>query len=201
MLTWLDTASFAVALYALAGTTAVVLGLVERRRETTTNQRLWPTFWFATGGLLLVMALGRGSNVSDLLTDLGRQQARSGGWYEVRRALQAWVIGAVATVWAITVAVAVWRVPERRRRYLPTAIVVFTLVCFIAVRMISLHQVDALLHDRDVRGVTVGAIVEICLVSLVVAASAWRFPRSSSLRPEEHAQPDREHDAAPPIRG
>ena len=47
-------------------------------------------FWFANGGLLLVMASGRASNISDLLTDIGREQARPGGWYEVRRSLQAW---------------------------------------------------------------------------------------------------------------
>ena len=87
--------------------------------------------------------------MSEILTDIGRDRARAGGWYDVRRSLQAWVIGSVAAVWAVTVAVAVWRVPERRRRYLPTAIVVFTLVCFVGVRLISLHQVDALLHNHE----------------------------------------------------
>ena len=132
------------------------------------------------------MAVGRASNVSDLLTELGRERARSGGWYEVRRSLQAWVIGAVAAVWAVTVAIAVWRVPERRRRYLPTAIVVFTLVCFIGIRLISLHQVDALLHNRDVRGVTIGAVIEVGLLLLVLAVSAWRFRRPNGARPDGH---------------
>jgi hypothetical protein len=146
------------------------------------------------------MAVGRASNVSDLLTDIGREQARSGGWYEVRRSLQAWVIGAVAAVWAVTVAVAVWRVPERRRRYLPTAVVVFTLVCFIGVRLISLHQVDALLHNRNIRGVTIGAAIEVELLLLVVAVSAWRFPRSNAGSSGQRAQPQVEPDAAPPMR-
>ena len=132
------------------------------------------------------MAVGRASNVSDLLTELGRGRARSGGWYDVRRSVQAWVIGAVAAVWAVTVAVAVWRVPERRRRYLPTAVVVFTLVCFIGIRLISLHQVDALLHNRDVRGVTVGAVIEVGLLLLVLAVSAWRFRRPNKARPDGH---------------
>lgn len=200
-MTWLDTTACAVVLYALAGTTAVVIGVVERRRGGAADPKLWPMFWFATGGLLLVMAAGRASNVSDLLTDIGREHARSGGWYEVRRSLQAWVIGAVAVVWAVTSAVAVWRVPERRRRYLPTAIVVFTLLCFVGVRLISLHQVDALLHNRGVRGVTIGSIVEVALLLLVVAVAAWRFPRANSGRPDEHAEHHFERDAAPPIRG
>ena len=185
MLTWVDSTAFAVALYALAGTTALLLGVVERRRGKSADRRLWPTFWFATGGLLLIMAVGRASNISDLLTELGRERARSGGWYDVRRSLQAWVIGAVAAGWAVTVAIAVWRVPERRRRYLPTAIVVFTLVCFVGIRLISLHQVDALLHNRDIRGVTIGAVVEVGLLLVVLAVMAWRFRRPSAARPVE----------------
>lgn len=198
MSTWLDSSAFAVALYALGATTAFVLGAVERRRRSS-NSHLWPTFWFATGGLLLIMAFGRASNVSDLLTEIGREQARSDGWYEVRRSLQAWVIGAVAAVWVVTIALAVWRVPERRRRYLPTAIVVFTLVCFAGVRLISLHQVDALLHNRDVRGVTVGAVIEVGLLLLVIAVSAWRYPRSNRRRPDEHPEPQPEFDAERPV--
>jgi len=187
VLTWLDSTACTVALYVVAGSTALLLGVVERRRGGVADPKRWPMFWFATGGLLLVMAAGRASNVSDLLTDIGREQARSGGWYEVRRSLQAWVIGAVGAIWAVTVAVAVWRVPERRRRYLPTAIVVFTLVCFAGIRLISLHQVDALLHNRDVRGVTVGSIVEVSILLLVVISSAWRFRGANSRRPDELA--------------
>jgi len=200
-LTWVDTTPCAVLLYALAGSMALVIGVVERHRDGAADRRFWPMFWFATGGLMLVMAAGRASNVSDLLTDIGREQARSGGWYGVRRSLQASVIGAVAASWAMTVAVAVWRVPERRRRYLPIAIVVFTLVCYASVRLISLHQVDALLQHRDVRGVTVGALIEVGLLLLVVAVSAWRFPRANDGSLDKHAAPLVERDAAPPVRG
>jgi hypothetical protein len=198
--TWLDSTACAVALYGLAGLTALLLGVAERRRGGAADPKRWPTFWFATGGLLLIMAAGRASDVSDLLTDIGREQARSGGWYEVRRSLQAWVIGAVAAVWAVTVALAVWRVRERRRRYFPPAIVIFTLVCFIGIRLISLHQVDALLHNRDVRGVTMGSAIEVGLLLLVVAVSASRFPRSNTGLSDGDAQPQVEPDAAPPTR-
>ena len=139
------------------------------------------------------MAVGRASNISDLVTELGRERARSGGWYDVRRSLQAWVIGAVAAGWAVTVAIAVWRVPERRRRYLPTAIVVFTLVCFVGIRLISLHQVDALLHNRDIRGVTIGAAVEVGLLLVVVIVTAWRFRRPSDGLPDQRNEPQTPH--------
>jgi hypothetical protein len=181
--TSLHSSALAVVPYVLGGTTAVVLGVVERRRGGADDPQLWPGFWFATGALLLVMAVGRASNVSDLLTDIGRSRARSGGWYEMRRSLQAPVIGVVGAVWAVTIAVTVWRAPERRRQYLPTAILVFTLVCFAGVRSISLHQADALLHTRVVRGVTVGAVIEVGLLVLVAVVSAWCAPiRARSIR-------------------
>jgi len=187
VLTWLDSTACTVALYVVAGSTALLLGVVEQHRGGATDPRRWPMFWFATGGLLFVMAAGRASNISDLLTDIGREQARPGGWCEVRRSLQAWVIGAVAASWAMTVAVAVWRVPERRRRYLPFAIVVFTLVCYAGMRLISLRQVDAPLHIRDLRGVTIGSIIEVAILLLVVIVSAWRFRGANSGRPDELA--------------
>ena len=197
-MTWLDSTACVVVLYTVAGTTMLLLGVVERRRDVADPGR-WPTFWFATGGLLLVMAAGRASNISDFVTDLGREQARAGGWYDVRRSLQAWVVGAVAAFWAVTVTYAVWRVPERRRRYLPTAIVVFTLVCFVGVRLISLHQIDALLHDRDLLGAPVGAAIEVGLLLLAIATSAWRLPRSnerSRSLPETRAEPGAQTGAA-----
>ena len=69
--------------------------------------------------------------------------------------------------------VAVWRVPERRRRYLPAALVVFTLVCFAGIRIISLHQVDTLLYNRPIRGVRIVAIVELTGVALTILATYW----------------------------
>jgi hypothetical protein len=201
--TWLDSTALAVALYTLAGALALVLGVVERRRGRA-DPSLWPTFWFLTGGFLLIMAVGRASAGSDLLTGYGREQAWSEGWYDTRRSLQAWVIAAVAAVWAVTVAVVVavvvWRARERGRRYFPAAIVVFTLVCFIGVRLISLHQVDALLNDRYVRGVTIGAVIEIGLLLTFVVVSAWRFRRPSSVRRDEQPGVDVETGPGPHVR-
>jgi hypothetical protein len=191
--TLLDSPAVAVALYVLGATTAILLGVIERRRGGADDPQLW-AFWFLTGVLLLVMAVARSSNVNDLLADLGRDRARSGGWYDVRRSLQAWVIGGVAGLCALTVAVAVWRAPGRRRRYLPTAIVVFTLVCFAGVRLISLHQVDVLLNDRDVSGVSLGSVIEVgllVLVVVVVAVSACHLPRSASTSADGRSEPAR----------
>lgn len=196
MSTTADSTAFVVALYVLAAATALVLALIERRHVHEHDRRLWPTFWFTTAVLLLLMGAGKAGNVSGLLADLGREQARSGGWYETRRTLQAWVIGAVTAIWACTVAIAVWRVPERRRRYLPPAIAVFTLICFVGIRMISLHQVDSLLQRHDVLHITISTIVEAGLLIAIVVVSAWRLPRSDLERPDRDGGPRVEAGAA-----
>lgn len=140
---------------------------------------LWPTFWFLTAVLLAVMAIGQASDIGNLISDLGRREAQSYDWYENRRSAQTVIVSLVAAVWAIVVLVAIWRVPERRRRYLPMAIIVFTLVCFGAIRVVSLHHIDAVVYRRHLGSVQIGRVIEYFLLTLafVVAAAHLRVVR------------------------
>jgi hypothetical protein len=159
----------------------LILGYIEvAKRRAGTSINLWPGFWFATAALLLAMTLGRASDVGDLVADLGRRRASAEGWYEARRSLQVGVVGSIAAIWGIVVIVAIWRVPERRRRYLPTSLIVFTLVCFAGIRMVSLHQSDALLYNRDIGGVTIRAVIELSLLAVTMLVASWqlRAPRA-----------------------
>jgi len=67
--------------------------------------------------------------------------------------------------------------------------------------LISLHQVDPLLHNRNPRGMTIGSLIEVGLLLPVVAVSGWRIPRANIGRLYAHAAPLVERDAAPPVRG
>ncbi len=167
-MTWLESPAAAICGYVALVVLTVVLGqleLAQRRRAPVIA--LWPTFWFATTALLVVMTIGRASDSGELLADLGRSRARSEGWYDMRRSAQAAAIGAIAAIWAIAVLAAIWRVPERRRRYLPTALAIVTLVAFAGARVVSLHQVDALLDEPAILGLSIGASVELFLIALV----------------------------------
>ena len=171
---WLNSTWFAVCGYSAIVVLTLVLGYVElARRRAGPSHKLWPAFWFATAALLLAMTLARVSDSGELLADLGRRRADLQGWYDARRSLQAGVVGSIAAIWAIVVIVAIWRVPERRRRYLPTALVVFTLVCFASVRVISLHHVDALLHNRNLGDVTIRAVIELSLIAVTSVGASW----------------------------
>jgi hypothetical protein len=181
---WLNLAWWAVFGYVAIVVLMLILGYTEiAKRRAGTSINIWPAFWFATAALLVAMTLGRASDAGDLLSDLGRRRASAEGWYEARRSLQAGVVGSIAAIWGIVVMVAIWRVPERRRRYLPTALAVFTLVCFAGIRMISLHQVDALLYNHDIGGVTIRAVIELLLLAVTMVVAAWQLRAHAQPRP------------------
>jgi uncharacterized membrane protein len=180
----LDSNAFRVLGYVFAAVICVLTGWRERVHVRSERHDLWPTFWYLSAVLLLVLAVGR-VGLGDLLSDFGRHTAREEGWYQTRRKLQAVVVGSFAAAWGIAVLVAIWRVPERRRRYLPAAIVISGLVCFAAIRLVSLHQVDTLLYRRDIGGVHIVAIVETIGIALVLLSTLWNpFVRARS---EENA--------------
>lgn len=174
----LDSNALRVLGYVFASIVCVLVGWLERRHARDGRRDLWPTFWFLSAGLLLVLAMGR-VGLGNLLSDLGRRTAREEGWYQTRRGLQAAVVGSVAAIWGVAVIVAIWRVPERRRRYLPAVVVLSGLVCFAAVRLVSLHHIDTLLYRRDIGGVRIVAVLEtigIGLFLLTVLVSQRQAP-------------------------
>jgi hypothetical protein len=81
------------------------------------------------------------------------------------------------------VVVALWRVPERRRRYLPMAIVSFSLMCYAGIRVVSLHQVDTVLYRRHIAGAKVGSVVEILGIATAIVVTSWQ---TWSLSPPAH---------------
>ena len=176
-----------VALYAVAALVALYAWWWEwhRGRRGLAHPDWWPGFWLMTAAVLGAMAIGRVLDL-DALTALARNEALADGWYEDRRRLQVVVVGGVGALWSVSVLVALWRVPERRRRYLPTTIVVLSLLCYAAVRLVSLHHVDALLHRRGVNGVRFGTLVEIAMV-LVAIAVPVALTRSGPGRHDEDA--------------
>jgi hypothetical protein len=109
---WAGSSWFLTATYGVVAVLTASLGRAEATSQHVSGAGpLWPRFWYGTTVLLLVMAIGRASDSGHLLSQLGRQQARSQGWYEDRRLVQAPVVGLIAATWGIGVLAAIWRVP------------------------------------------------------------------------------------------
>jgi hypothetical protein len=188
---WLGSNWLRVVAYAVAAAAALLAGLRERRRAGVVDG-VWPTFWFVTAGLFLLVVVARATDLGGWATALGRDEAVAQGWYSHRRKIQALVVGSIGAAWFLTVVAALLRFPVRRRRYLPAAIVVFTLMCLAGIRLVSLHQIDAVLYRRSIGGVKIGALTELIGVLFAVAVTFWR-PRSASV--EDHQVPSALVDA------
>jgi hypothetical protein len=175
--------------YGLAAVACLQVGLRERSEPPGRRPAgRWPAFLFMTAAVLLVMAAGATGHVDDWLTEIGRRRAYADGWYEQRRDLQALLVGSVGAIWFFVTVIAIWRVPERRRRYLASALVVFTLMCLAGVRLTSLHQIDALLVSRQIAGMRIGLALEMALLALLVVTTYWH---PFDVRRGTSATPDR----------
>jgi hypothetical protein len=184
---WLGSNWLRVVAYAVAAACALLAGVRERLRSGV-EDGVWPTFWFVTAGLFLLVVLARATDLGGWATALGRDEAVAHGWYSHRRKVQALVVGSIGVAWFLVVVAALLRFHVRRRRYLPAAIVVFSLMCLAGIRLVSLHQIDAVLYRRSIAGVKVGALMELVGVLVAVAVTFWR-PRSPSVEDLEAPPP------------
>jgi hypothetical protein len=169
---WPDSNTIRIVGYVLVALSMLAARRREHRRVGDADG-VWPAFWIVTCVFVFAMALGRAVEAGDLLSALGRSAAEERGWYSSRRPVQAAVVGTVGGVWFAVVTVALWRTPERRRRYLPVGLMVVTLAAFAAARVVSLHQVDTLLYRTNVGGVRVATLVELTLLVLTGMATLW----------------------------
>lgn len=173
-----------VSAYVIAAGLALAAFRRERRRATAVDG-VWPPFWLLTGGFLLVMAFGRAGGIGDLIADVGRDEAVSGGWYESRRPVQAAVVGIVGLGLLMSLTHVCWRTPARRRRYFPMGVAIVTLAAFAAIRIVSFHHIDSVLHGRHIVEIRVATVTEL---GLVVLASALTF-RVPVGRPAQSGSP------------
>lgn len=166
--------------YLVCAGVCVFVWNAERRLRNPTRVDLWPQFWLATAAILVLMGAARSLGIHDLLTEAGRQQARTDDWYEARRGLQVVGVTAITAFWLATCGLAVWKVPERRRRFLPAFLVTVAIAAFAAVRVISLHHVDSVLYRTSIAGIDFVVFVEIGLLSLLAVSAISRRPRDGA---------------------
>ena len=150
-----------------------------------TGPRSWP--WLLMAVTLVAAAAGRRLDVDTSTADLGRELAASGGWYDIRRPIQVALILALLILWVGSVRALLLRHRRVREPYLPTAIVVGSLIALVTVRSVSLHVVDAGLTRFGTVGITTGAMLETsaALLAAVLAGKAAVEARAHRNRPAE----------------
>ncbi len=128
--------------------------------------RLAATTWLALAAIFLALAAARTLGLQAKLTGTVRELAREEGWYYARREVQARVVLAAAAL--ASLAPAAIAVHVRSTRMILALSPIAALLGFLAVRAVSLHQVDAVLYRR-VGGFEVNTMVELTLLTLVAA--------------------------------
>jgi hypothetical protein len=119
----------------------------------------------ATLGLALVLGFAGD------LANLGRDTARSEGWYEDRRSVQALVVlAAVGSAFLACMAALVFMPRRVGLRNSVLLALLTALCCYLAVHAISFHQLDSVLNRETAAGIRTGDWVEITLVAAMLLA-------------------------------
>jgi len=169
----LEDHTFQTTMFVIAALACLYAGSRSLRAAGGWSRRLaTPTaFWFLFGSVLLFLAIAKLVGLQHLLGSQVRDFAREDGFYDVRRSYQRLanyaVVGFALLVFAggIVIWVKKWFV-----MILPLA-AILVLLAFVAIRAISLHNVDTLLYRTDLLGVRVGALVEVILTSSTAAVA------------------------------
>jgi hypothetical protein len=143
---------------------------------------LLPTFWFALCGVMAFLGVNKQLDLQSCLTQVGRSVAQSGGWYEMRRVVQAIFVLLMALVGAAIVVGAYFYIRGAWQRYRIAFFGVIYLVTFVIIRAASFHHVDVLLK-LNLFGLHINHVLELGGIGLIGYA-AWRATRQA--RPPQH---------------
>ncbi|HEY4261796.1 MAG TPA: hypothetical protein VGM98_16615 [Schlesneria sp.] len=145
-LAWCITASYFIASF-------ICVLVVRRQRGTGSGRDVRQSrYWLILAATLFALGWNKQLDLQILLTQIGRELSRSGGWYDQRRAIQAAfaiscaVLGVVGAVAGLR---AVWG--QNFPAYVACLGVIF-LLTFIAIRAASFHHIDTLLYRHPMLG-------------------------------------------------
>lgn len=161
--------SVRIALGVLFAALSVVAAGIFNREHDRDGFRRSALVW---AGLALVLASLSFFTITDLgplLMDDVRQEARSEGWYMSRRPMQARVILGILVAAILGYGTLLVRLGDNRRNYLLPVTASAYLLALNAIRLVSLHQVDAVMGKR-VGWLTFGAVLQVVGLTLTGVA-------------------------------
>ena len=127
--------------------------------------------WRALGLLLVILGLNKQLDFQTLLTQIGRDFARVGDWYDQRREVQRLFVDTIMAVAALSAIGAVWIFRNQSRAFRVAAAGFALLAAFICIRAASFHHVDAFLKST-LFGARFNGILELGGIGVVAFAAA-----------------------------
>jgi hypothetical protein len=149
--------------------------------SSTASQVLLPTFWFALCGVLVFLGVNKQLDLQSCFTQVGRDMAKSEGWYEKRRMVQGVFVVVMAVLGMLIIATSYWYVHAAWRRYRIAFFGIIYLVTFVVIRAASFHHIDVFLKS-GVGGLYFNHILELGGI-LFIGYAAWNATRQLLRQP------------------
>jgi len=194
--------SFALLLLAsllyLATAAWIFFAVIDSRRNPARNSRAFAhhwrrddRFWIAIGSILVLIAVYRVTGLEFWLQNQLRTLLRVDDMYADRHELQApAVVGALVASVTVLGVISV-RLRRRHPAILVAAVSGLALLLSIALRAISLHAFDALLH-ASIAGIRLGWLAEAGPLMLLAGSAFWFRRWRATLRPPSRSGGGRE---------
>ncbi len=134
------------------------------------HRKMHASFWLSVACALFFLCMNKQLDLQSLLTQVGRDWAKSGGWYEQRHTFQTYFIWTLAISGFISLFALSWAVWKAHRRYHFALIGLVFILCFVLIRAASFHHVDHFL-GLQIAGLKMNWVLELGGI-FVVGASA-----------------------------
>jgi len=135
------------------------------------------TGWVWLGLVVLCAALGvnKQLDLQSFVTQVGKDLARSQGWYENRRIVQASFVAAIAAAAASAGAIGLYWLRDRLAQVWPAIVGAVLLTGFVVIRAASFHHVDWLLY-RATGAIELNWIFELGGLACISWAAVRKVP-------------------------
>jgi cytochrome bd-type quinol oxidase subunit 2 len=135
----------------------------KEKEQALGRARRWhaPVFWFTLCGVLVALGFNKQLDLQSDLTQIGRDMAKSEGWYGHRRVVQAVFVVVFAAAAIGAVAGAIWFMRDLWRRYRLAFVGIIYLCAFVIIRAASFHHIDTLLYHLPGVGEGINTILEL----------------------------------------
>ena len=142
---------------------------------------LQPTFWFGLCGVMVFLGVNKQLDLQSCFTQVGRDMAKSEGWYEGRRKVQAVFVMVMGVLGLLTIAASYWYIRGGWRRYRIAFFGIIYLVTFVIMRAASFHHMDIFLQSTFA-GLAFNHILELGGIAFI-AYAAWNAARQLPRQP------------------
>ena len=131
------------------------------------QQRRQVTIWGLVALLLFLLGINKQLDLQTLLSQIGREIARTQGWYGDRRAVQFIFILLVTAVGGLSISALAYTLRRTLRQHWLTFLGLSVLLLFVVVRAISFHYVDLFLYTNIVGELKLSSALELGSLILI----------------------------------